>query len=112
MARSPRPPGLASANTGSPMAIASTRSGSHATGAVVAGLDRDRGEVEVGVRARDAAVLGAPVGERDGDLLAAEDVRVGQDGAGGGDHAGPAPPAAAEADDGGADGVGGGATAC
>ena len=86
--------------------VVDARSGSQRDRRGVAGLDRDGGEVEVGVRARHAAVLGAAVGERDGDLLAAQDVGVGQDGAGGGDHAGPATPAAAEADDGGADGVG------
>ena len=106
VARSPRPPGLASANTGSPIPTASSALGLPRDRLRVARLDRDGGEVEVGVRAGDAAVLGAAVGERDRDLLAAEHVRVGQDGAGGGDHAGPAPPAAAEADDRGADGFG------
>ena len=73
----------------------------------VARVDRDRGQVEVGVRAGHAAVLGAAVGERDRDLLAAQHVRVGQDGAGGGDDAGAAPPSAAEADDRRADRFGG-----
>ena len=69
----------------------------------VAGVHRDRREVEVGVRAGDPAVLGAAVGERHRHLLAAQHVRVGEDDAVGRDDAGAAAPAAAEADDGGAD---------
>ena len=56
--RSPRPPGLASANTGAPIPIGPRASGSHATGRrspVSTAID---GDVEVGVRARHAAVLG------------------------------------------------------
>ncbi len=92
--RSPRPLGSARANTAAPSESSPTAAGSHVTVRRVAGLDVDHGEVQVGVGAGDAAVLGAPVAERDGDLLAAQDVRAREHPAGGEDDAGaPAPPA-------------------
>ena len=81
--------------------------GSHSTGSASPVSTRDGGEVEVGVDARDAAGLAAAALEGDGDLFAAQVVGVGEDAPGGDDHAAPAPPAAAEAHDGGADALGG-----
>ena len=72
----------------------------------VARVDLDRGEVEVGVDARHAAALAAAVGERHGDLVAAQVVGVGEHAAGADDDAAAAPPPAAQADDGGADSLG------
>ena len=79
--RRPRPPGLARANTGVPtetpgggIVLPGDRRG-------LAGVDGDRGDVEVGVGARDLPVGGVTAGEADRDLLAAQDVRVGQDAA-------------------------------
>ena len=50
--------------------------GSQSTGATLAGVDLDDGEVEVGVDAGTRPGLAAAVGERDGDLLAAQVVCV------------------------------------
>ena len=75
--RRPRPPGLASANTGAPgagaLAARLPRDGGR-----VAGVDRDHGDVEVGVRAGDAARRRVAVSERDRHLVAAQHVRDGQ----------------------------------
>ena len=74
------------------------RSGSHATAGASPVSTAIDGEVEVRVGAGHAAVLGAPVGERHRDLLAAQHVRVGEHAPGRDHDAGPAAPAAAEAD--------------
>ena len=80
--------------------------GSHSTGCDVAGLDRDDGDVQVGIGAGHAALLRAPVAERDRHLVAAQHMRAGEDEAGLEHDAGPAAPAAAEPDHGRADALG------
>ena len=71
VARSPRPPGLASAITGVPIPGAS-RSGPSAERSTSPVSTSTHGEVDVAVDARDAAGSRAPVGEGDGGLLAAQ----------------------------------------
>ena len=106
VARSPRPPRLASATTGAPI-VAPTIVGLPVDGLDVAGVHPHGREVEVGVRAGHRAGLPAAVREVDGDLGAAQVVGVREDASGGDDHAAPAPPAPAEADHGRADTLGG-----
>ncbi len=75
------------------------RAGSHATGWRVAGVDRDHGDVEVGVGARPRGPCAdLAVRERDRDLVAAQHVRGGEDAARRDHDARAAAPAAAEAD--------------
>ena len=92
--RSPRPLGSASANTAAPSESSPTAAGSHVTAGASPVSTADHREVQVGVGAGDAAVLRAPVAERDGDLLAAQHVRAREHPPGGDHDAGaPAPPA-------------------
>ena len=95
--RSPRPPGLARANTGVPMPARLRVA--PVDGRRVAGVDLDHGEVAVGVGPGDAAALAAAVGEADGGLVPAQVVGVGEDAALGDDDAGAHAPAASDADD-------------
>ena len=71
------------------------------------GVDLDHREVAVAVDCRHGAARAAAVGERDGDLVAAQVVGIGQDHAVGDDDAGAAR-AAADPDDGRADALGDG----
>ena len=79
----------------------------HSSGGRAGGVDVDDREVAVAVPAGDRAARLPAVGERDGDLVAAQVVGVGQDLAGGDDDAGAAG-AAADPDDGWADALGDG----
>ena len=75
VARSPRPPGLASPKTGVPTAGASV---AHGRTRGLTGVDLDDGEVAVDVGPGHGPLGGAPVGESDRHLAAADVVRVGQ----------------------------------
>ena len=73
--RSPRPPGLASAKTGVPVAGALV---AQASGGGRTGVGLDDGQIAVDVVARHRPFGRAAVGEGDRHLAAADVVRVGQ----------------------------------
>ena len=95
--RSPRPPGFDRAKIGAP--IPGVLSVAHSIADKIPGLDSNDSEVPVDVVSQDLTSCRVPIGKRDGDLVAAHVVRIGQYLTLAQHHAGSDAPALPDADD-------------